>query len=308
MTRGTIARTPVLGIILVGLVFAQQQENVEAARHYKVALVALEKNDLDMALKELRICAQLAPENALVHYNLAVVQSKKEGQSSEALTSLQRAMNLGLPPEKKDDAEALLAKLTYDLNAAKARRDASRVAAEASTPCGLRPVREPGVPESLPLKDVLPQLIGTWRYDGTDGDAGKGTRYHTVVSLSFRAAGKSQPVCELSFRQECINPGEAPFQITEFKGTIPLSSRDSYIHAEGAGQGMDTWRDRRQNFTWSPASLVLDQIRVENGSLLMAFEMNVASKRDSHAKGGVRQAFGVGTQCGAYKDVRLRKD
>jgi hypothetical protein len=39
MAVRTVVRMPLLGMILAAMVFAQQ-ENVEASRHYKVALVA----------------------------------------------------------------------------------------------------------------------------------------------------------------------------------------------------------------------------------------------------------------------------
>jgi hypothetical protein len=259
------------------LVFAQ--ENVEAARHYKVALVALERNDLDIALEELSVCARLAPDNALVHFNLAVVQSKKEGQSAEALASLQRAMNLGLPPEKKDAAETLLATLTYDLKAKTARNDASPSAAVGdSLPSEPRPLREPGVPTSPPLKDVLPQLIGTWRYDGTR-PAGFGN-VHIVMALSIRPATK-EPICDLIYREEIINGGNGkPYDTHEFKGTMPLSYRDAYIYGEAVGQGSHRNINIKLKPEWSRASLILDQIRIENGNLLLAFKLSIVAGRD----------------------------
>jgi tetratricopeptide (TPR) repeat protein len=77
-----------------------------------VALVALKNNDLEVAADELKQAADLAPNNALVLYNLAVVQSK-QGDAQAGLKNLQRALAIGLPKKEKEAAENLEADLTY---------------------------------------------------------------------------------------------------------------------------------------------------------------------------------------------------
>src|SRR5260370_34536908 len=49
----------------------------EAKKHYKIAVVALQNNDLATAEDELKKAADLSPKNALIFYNLAVVASKQ---------------------------------------------------------------------------------------------------------------------------------------------------------------------------------------------------------------------------------------
>jgi hypothetical protein len=85
-----------------------------AKKHYLVALEALKKNDLPVALDELKQAAALAPSNALIWYNIAVVESKK-GDSKAALEHLHKATSLGLPPSQQNAVDDLDAKLTYDL-------------------------------------------------------------------------------------------------------------------------------------------------------------------------------------------------
>lgn len=86
----------------------------EAQKHYRIALEALKNDDLATASDELTSAAELAPKNALIWYNLAVVESKKGDESTLALQHLQKANSLGLPSSVKSDAEELEAKLSYD--------------------------------------------------------------------------------------------------------------------------------------------------------------------------------------------------
>jgi hypothetical protein len=86
----------------------------EAQKHYRIALEAIKNNDLATASDELKEAADLAPKNALIWYNLAVVESKK-GDSAPALEHLQEAETLGLPKTLQNDADQLEAKVTYDV-------------------------------------------------------------------------------------------------------------------------------------------------------------------------------------------------
>lgn len=86
----------------------------EAEFHYKVALAALRDNNLDIARSELEQAARLAPNNALVEYNLAIVY-QKAGEPAAGLASLGRAMSLGLPTSELAAAGDLRAALTYEM-------------------------------------------------------------------------------------------------------------------------------------------------------------------------------------------------
>lgn len=84
----------------------------EAQKHYRIALEAVKNNDFATASDELKAASELTPKNALIWYNLAVVESKK-GDSKLALDHLHKATSLGLPKTLQNDAEALEAKLSY---------------------------------------------------------------------------------------------------------------------------------------------------------------------------------------------------
>jgi tetratricopeptide (TPR) repeat protein len=85
----------------------------EAQKHYRVALEAIKNNDFSTAADELEAASQLAPKNALIWYNLAVVESE-EGNSKPALEYLEKAEALGLPKTVQDEADQLEAKLSYE--------------------------------------------------------------------------------------------------------------------------------------------------------------------------------------------------
>jgi tetratricopeptide (TPR) repeat protein len=75
----------------------------QAKQHYQNAVAALGKGDLKTAKTELQQAEKLAPQNALVHYNLALVYSHM-GQTKAAQTEVARALQLGLPVQQKQDA------------------------------------------------------------------------------------------------------------------------------------------------------------------------------------------------------------
>lgn len=100
--------------LITTALLAQSSNIQEAQLHYKVAQVALKHNDLNVALQELREAAKLAPQNALVHYYLAVVL-KQQGGAKEGLEHLHLAMKIGLPVSERRAADNLLAELTYAL-------------------------------------------------------------------------------------------------------------------------------------------------------------------------------------------------
>ncbi len=87
----------------------QQAADADAAqRHYQAGLAALEKNDLAAAEEEMQAAARLAPKNALIFYELAVIQSKRE-EWQPGLKNIDAARKLGLPKKLEDAAIQLAA-------------------------------------------------------------------------------------------------------------------------------------------------------------------------------------------------------
>jgi len=85
----------------------------EAKRLYKVGEAALAGNDLDIAARNFRKAAELAPHNAVVRLNLAIVQNRL-GHVGEARVNAETALKSGnLDVSLKEQAEKLLADLEY---------------------------------------------------------------------------------------------------------------------------------------------------------------------------------------------------
>jgi tetratricopeptide (TPR) repeat protein len=82
----------------------------KAKQHYLAAKEALANGDLDSALNELNAAAALAPGNAVIWYNVAVVESKKNNPDA-AMQHLRKAIRLGLPSDLKDQALELQSSL-----------------------------------------------------------------------------------------------------------------------------------------------------------------------------------------------------
>jgi Flp pilus assembly protein TadD len=61
--------------------------------HYNLATVLIQKDDLEGALKELKSCAKLAPNNAPVHNNLGVIYERRH-YLEEAEEEFLKAMTL----------------------------------------------------------------------------------------------------------------------------------------------------------------------------------------------------------------------
>jgi tetratricopeptide (TPR) repeat protein len=102
-------------------------QDEDAEYHYRVGVVALKDGNLDIALREFSTAARMEPENALIQYNLAIVNQKK-GRPADALRSLREAMRLGLPDDVSRAAKELLPSLAYEnektLEAGRSLRDA----------------------------------------------------------------------------------------------------------------------------------------------------------------------------------------
>ncbi len=110
-TAGSSGQTPKKSTSAQTTALTPQER--EAQKHYRVALEAIKNNDFSTAADELKAASELAPKNALIWYNLAVVESK-EGDSKAALDNLQKAEALGLPKTVQDEADQLEAKLSYE--------------------------------------------------------------------------------------------------------------------------------------------------------------------------------------------------
>jgi hypothetical protein len=93
-------------------------EQKEAQAHYKVATLAMQDGNLDIAVKELEQASRLDPKNAVIWYNLAVVQSQKH-MSSSALEAINQALTLGLPAKLKKAADEMQVKLKYEAEKSK---------------------------------------------------------------------------------------------------------------------------------------------------------------------------------------------
>lgn len=92
----------------------------ESQKHYVKAQEALRNKDLNTASEELLIASTLAPRNALIWYDLAVVESKQQ-HAKAALNHIRKAMSLGLPANEKGSAETLSAELQNRLEAVPAQ-------------------------------------------------------------------------------------------------------------------------------------------------------------------------------------------
>lgn len=78
----------------------------DAKNHYKKAESAIHRGDWQTASQELRQSATLAPNNALIHFDLALAYAHI-GNAKSARSELQIATQLGLPTEQRQSADAL---------------------------------------------------------------------------------------------------------------------------------------------------------------------------------------------------------
>jgi hypothetical protein len=89
----------VQGFRVPGLPGVQSTQEGEAGRHQQLALSALQDGNLEAAANELNKAADLAPRNALIQYDLGVVESQL-GRVESALNHLRTARDLGLPTDQ----------------------------------------------------------------------------------------------------------------------------------------------------------------------------------------------------------------
>lgn len=82
--------------------------------HFKIAAEAIKHGDFAVAERELKRSLELAPDNALLFYNLAIVQERLD-RPQEALASIERALKIGLGDSERSSATDLYARITYAL-------------------------------------------------------------------------------------------------------------------------------------------------------------------------------------------------
>jgi tetratricopeptide (TPR) repeat protein len=97
-----------------------------AKQHYHNAVTAISKGDWQTARTELIQAEKLAPQNALVHYDLALAYSHT-GQTKSAQLEVNKALKLGLPQEQKQAAGQLKGKLENPALASGAERPEQNV-------------------------------------------------------------------------------------------------------------------------------------------------------------------------------------
>ena len=202
----------------------------EAQKHYRIALVAIKNNDFSTASDELKAASELAPKNALIWYNLAVVESKK-GDSAPALEHLQKAETLGLPKTLQTDADQLEAKLAYDVKR-KVKLDAfsaklldlsKQVAAAANFNCS-DPFRAKGNPFAGETED--------WGSDRWSYDLRLSDSPHKVTLLSshyYSLAKGTKPGTKWS------NVLEVTFDPAELDPNIGGGNRVTACHEPNTG-------------------------------------------------------------------------
>ena len=122
-----ISLTAIGGLIGLAAAAATAQPQSDAAateakQHYQNAVVAIGKSDWLTAKNELLQAEKLAPNNALVHYDLALAYSHT-GQVKSAQAELDKSLQLGLPTEQKQAAEHLKQQLSNRVASAKTNGD-----------------------------------------------------------------------------------------------------------------------------------------------------------------------------------------
>jgi TIR domain-containing protein len=95
---------------------ANSDATTRAKQHYQNAVAAIAKNDWRSATGELLQAENLAPQNALVHYDVALVYSHT-GQVKSALAEVNKAIELGLPKAQEQAAKDLKERLKTRLRA-----------------------------------------------------------------------------------------------------------------------------------------------------------------------------------------------
>ncbi len=104
---------------------AVSASELEARKHYRIALVAIQNNDLPTAEGELAKAVELSTKNVLMLYTLAMVESKRNNLNA-ADSNLAKAEKLGIPAAQKEAAENLRADIDYKLKVQAKQEEAAR--------------------------------------------------------------------------------------------------------------------------------------------------------------------------------------
>jgi hypothetical protein len=111
---GTAVVKAASAIYTASLGLAASSGDLAAEPHYKTAVLALKAEDLAVAATEMNEAAQLAPENGLVLYGLAVIQGRNQ-QPELALPNIEKASRVGLPASESARVPELLAAIRYEM-------------------------------------------------------------------------------------------------------------------------------------------------------------------------------------------------
>jgi hypothetical protein len=95
-----------LGLVTQARSSQTGDSTASAKAHYQNAVTAIGKSDWRTAKSELLAAEKLAPQNALIHYDLALAYSHL-GEKGLARTEVAKALQLGLPVEQKKAAQDL---------------------------------------------------------------------------------------------------------------------------------------------------------------------------------------------------------
>jgi len=112
-----VATTTSFVVLLTPPCGAQEPDDSKAKAHFQIAQAALSANDLETAGEELRKAISYSDHNALLRYNLAIIQSMQK-KTADAKNSLELALRLGLQGDEKLKAEEMLATATYEIHKA----------------------------------------------------------------------------------------------------------------------------------------------------------------------------------------------
>jgi tetratricopeptide (TPR) repeat protein len=118
-----IVAITIAGTLLGSGLSIRAQEPENAALHLRVAQKAIEDNNFDIALSEVRIAATLAPTDPIIHFALATILDKTDNVE-EALAALDKAQSLNLPDALREKATDLRVTLLYKQQKAKQEKTA----------------------------------------------------------------------------------------------------------------------------------------------------------------------------------------
>jgi hypothetical protein len=150
-------------LISSGVLAAAPQSSdttAQARQHYQNGVAAIAKNDWQRAKNEFLQVTNLAPENAVAHYNLALAYSHT-GSLKSAQAELSKALQLGLPAEQKQAASELKQKLA------------------AQSAAGSTATSDRGAKQENNVADIL-----EWLKDKLESDGGASFFYNDAVKKS----------------------------------------------------------------------------------------------------------------------------